>query len=66
MLSGSWDPSLMCVMGGALLVSLPAFQWLLSRRAAPLANICFELPTKTAVDRNLLLGSALFGAGWGE
>ena len=44
-LSGSFDPSLMCVMGGALLVALPAFQLAL-RSARPLCAACFELPTK--------------------
>lgn len=65
MLGGTFDPSLMCVMGGALAVSLPLTQWAL-RRSKPLCNVCYEVPSKTAVDANLLLGAALFGAGWGE
>lgn len=55
----------MFVMGGALLVALPTFQWAL-RRSKPLCNVCFELPSKTGVDANLILGALLFGAGWGE
>lgn len=65
MLGGTFDPSLMCVMGGALAVSLPLTQWAL-RRSKPLCNVCFELPSKTKLDSNLLLGAAIFGAGWGE
>lgn len=59
----------MCVMGGALLVALPTFQWALRHvrtGAHPLANVCYELPSKTAVDSNLVVGALLFGAGWGE
>ena len=64
-LGGTFDPSLMCVMGGALLVALPTFQLAL-RRARPLCASCFELPRKTALDANLILGALTFGAGWGE
>jgi uncharacterized membrane protein YedE/YeeE len=39
--------------------------WLLRRRAAPLLDTAFHRPTATLVDRPLLLGSALFGIGWG-
>jgi len=56
-------------MGGALLLALPAFQWALRHVRSgghPLANVCYELPSKTAVDGNLVWGALLFGAGWGE
>ena len=61
---GLWDPSLAFVMGGAVLVTLVAF-WLTPQRAKPIAADRFELPTRTAIDIKLLLGAALFGAGWG-
>ncbi|KAI7836953.1 hypothetical protein COHA_009202 [Chlorella ohadii] len=67
-IAGTFDPSLMCVMGGALLLALPAFQWALRHVRSgghPLANVCYELPSKTAVDGNLVWGALLFGAGWG-
>ena len=64
-LGGTFDPSLMCVMGAALLVALPGFQLAL-RRARPLCASCFELPRKTAVEANLIVGALTFGAGWGE
>jgi len=62
--AGDWDPSLLWVMGGAVTVALLAFRIVL-RRAAPVCDAQFHVPTKTAVDRPLLLGSALFGVGWG-
>jgi uncharacterized membrane protein YedE/YeeE len=61
---GLWDPSLAFVMGGALMVTLVAF-WITPRRAKPLAEDKFYLPTRTDIDRNLLVGGAMFGIGWG-
>lgn len=61
---GYWDPSLAFVMGGALCVTLVAF-WLTPRRDKPLADDKFHLPSRADIDRPLLLGSALFGIGWG-
>src|SRR5450631_1728633 len=61
---GAWDPSLAVVMIGALAVSTPGFM-LAKRRARPiLAPECFW-PTKTGLDRSLVVGSTLFGIGWG-
>jgi uncharacterized membrane protein YedE/YeeE len=61
---GSFDPSLALVMGGALAVSAVGYQ--LARRAeAPWLGTRFELPTRSALDTPLLVGSALFGIGWG-
>ena len=62
--AGSWDPSLAFVMGGALVVSALGYQ-VARRRAAPWLGPRFELPTRTDLDLPLLLGSALFGVGWG-
>lgn len=64
-LSGTFDPSLMFVMGGALLVALPTFQLMLRRSQQPLCAACFDLPTKRTLDANLLLGALTFGIGWG-
>lgn len=61
--AGYWDPSLAFVMGGALMVTLVAF-WVTPRRMKPLADERFHLPTRTDVDRNLLVGGAMFGIGW--
>lgn len=62
--AGDWDPTLAFVMGGALLVTLPAFQWL-PKRGAPLTGGRFHIPTRRDLDGRLLGGSAIFGLGWG-
>jgi uncharacterized protein len=65
----SWDLSLMCVMCGALLVSFPAFQYVMrslqQSGKKPMCAVDFELPKGDAIDAKLLLGAVLFGAGWG-
>jgi uncharacterized protein len=62
--AGRWDPTLAFVMGGALLVTVPAFRLILGRPRPILAD-GFALPTKSALDGRLLGGAALFGVGWG-
>jgi len=62
--AGDWDPTLAFVMGGALLVTIPAFR-LIFKRPSPVLAEDFELPTKKELDARLLGGSALFGVGWG-
>ena len=62
--TGDWDPTLAFVMGGALLVTIPAFHLIL-RRPRPVLADEFDLPTKKEVDSRLLAGSAIFGIGWG-
>ena len=62
-LAGNWDPSLMLVMGGAIAVAAPAFAWA-KRRQRTLLGARLELPQARQIDRRLLVGSALFGAGW--
>ena len=65
---GSWDPSLALVMGGAIAVGLVAFTWAkrrATRNQPALLGDPMQLPSATAVDRRLLTGAALFGAGWG-
>lgn len=63
-LAGNWDPSLAFVMGGAVMVTLVAFRFVL-RSPVPLYGDRFHLPTLTQLDRKLLGGAALFGIGWG-
>jgi uncharacterized protein len=62
--AGSWDPSLLFVMVGAIGVHLGPAQWALRARR-PLLAAQFECPTGTRIDRSLLAGSVLFGIGWG-
>lgn len=61
---GRWDPTLAFVMAGALAVSALGFA-LARRRAAPLFAAHYLWPTRTDIDRPLLVGSLLFGIGWG-
>lgn len=62
--AGAWDPALAFVMGGAVLTATPIF-WLAGRRSRPVAASSFDTPPTTVVDRRLVVGSALFGIGWG-
>ena len=61
---GAWDPSLAVVMLAALVVSVPGFR-LAKRRVRPILATQSVWPTKTRVDRQLVIGSLLFGIGWG-
>ena len=63
-LSGRWDPSLALVMGGAVAVSAVAF-FIARRRSVSLLGAALKLPTAREIDRRLVMGSALFGIGWG-
>ena len=63
-LAGNWDPSLAFVMGGAIIVALPAFL-LARRRSAAWIGGAIDLPTAQAIDAPLVVGSAIFGVGWG-
>ncbi|MCD4502529.1 DUF6691 family protein [Chromobacterium piscinae] len=63
-IAGRWDPSLALVMAGAVVVALPAFA-VAKRRGRALLGDEMQLPATRSVDRRLLLGSLVFGAGWG-
>jgi len=66
---GTWNPTLMFVMGGALLLATPFLQLAVLRRGgaamgAPLLGGRFALPTNSTIDAKLLAGGVLFGSGW--
>lgn len=63
-LAGRWDPSLAFVMGGAIPVAAVGFALARRRERALLGDAMPVLPTR-GVDARLVVGSALFGAGWG-
>lgn len=63
-LAGQWDPSLALVMAGAIGVGVLAFG-LAHRRAETMLGIELKLPGTTHIDRRLVIGSAIFGVGWG-
>lgn len=60
---GNWDPTLAFVMGGAILPM--AIAWALTRGRAPALGGAFPAPPGTEVGRKLIIGSSLFGVGWG-
>ena len=62
--AGTWDATLLTVMIGALVVSIPGFRFVLNR-PHPLFGDGFSLPTKTDLDPRLIGSAALFGVGWG-
>ena len=62
--AGAWDPSLVFVLGGAVTVS--GLGYLVSRRRArPVLETGFDMPTRRRIDAPLVGGAALFGIGWG-
>jgi uncharacterized membrane protein YedE/YeeE len=63
-LAGPWDPSLALVIAGAIAVGLVAF-FVARNRTASLLGAQMRLPTARHVDRRLVVGSLLFGVGWG-
>jgi uncharacterized membrane protein YedE/YeeE len=63
-LFGAWDPSLALVMGGAIAVGIFAFA-VAKKRTTAFAGGALHLPTTGDVDRRLVAGSLIFGAGWG-
>ena len=63
-LAGLWDPSLAFVMGGAILVGLLAFT-LAKKRTTSFLGGAMQLPTARDIDKRLVLGSMVFGVGWG-
>lgn len=63
-LGGTWDPSLALVMVGAITVGFVAFLFT-KNRTRSLLGAEMKLPTASHIDRRLMMGSALFGMGWG-
>jgi len=63
-LAGAWDPSLALVMGAAVAVGMAGFA-VARRRKVSLLGEPMQIPASRAIDRPLVVGSALFGIGWG-
>lgn len=61
---GNWDPRLMGVMIGAITVHALAYR-LIMKKNTPILEKSFQLPTKKDVDSKLIVGSIIFGLGWG-
>jgi uncharacterized membrane protein YedE/YeeE len=62
--TGHWDASLLLVLGGAVVLAAIAFRFIL-KRPAPLYDSAFHLPVAKHIDSQLIVGSVLFGLGWG-
>jgi len=62
--AGSWDPSLMFVMAAAIPVYFMVWQFL-KRRKRPIFDDKLHVPTRQDIDKKLVIGSAIFGVGWG-
>ncbi len=63
-LFGAWDPSLIFVMVGAILVHFVTYK-LIRRRTSPLFSVQWHVPTKKDITPALVAGAVLFGVGWG-
>lgn len=61
---GAWDPSLAFVLGGAVVIAAIGVQ-VMKRMDGPLLDLTFHLPESRRIDTPLIMGSALFGLGWG-
>ena len=60
----AWDPSLMFVMIGAILIFSP-LHFIFRRKSKPIFAKFFVVPSKKNTDKNLIIGAIIFGAGWG-
>ncbi|MGJ7457940.1 DUF6691 family protein [Halomonas sp. MA07-2] len=63
-LFGAWDPTLMFVLGGAVVTNFIGYR-LVFKRPNPIYGEAFQLPTRQDLDARLIGGAALFGIGWG-
>jgi uncharacterized protein len=63
--AGSWDPSLIFVMGGALITTAIGYLLVFGARKKPVFDDDFHLPINKTIDIRLVAGSAIFGIGWG-
>jgi len=63
-ITGRWDPSLMFVMASAIPVYFLVWQFV-RRRHKPLWDAKLHVPTRTEIDERLVMGSSIFGVGWG-
>jgi len=61
---GNWDPSLAFVMGGGVVVAFLGFSRI-TRRKQPVCEASFHIPQQKDITPNLIIGSGIFGIGWG-
>ena len=63
-ITGNWDPSLMFVLGGAVITTAIAYRFVFAQ-GKPVFEDRFHLPELLEIDSKLLVGAMLFGVGWG-
>ena len=63
-LFNNWDPSLAFVMGGAIIITAPML-FVLTKNKNLILLKKIHLPTNKEIDKKLIIGSLIFGAGWG-
>jgi len=63
---GNWDPSLIFVIGGAIIISMPTFLFITKKMEGPMFNKKegFDLHFNKEIDHSLVIGSTIFGVGW--
>jgi len=61
---GEWDPTLIFVMGGAVAVHMILFP-LITSRSQPIFPDSWDIPQKEKITKSLIIGSFIFGIGWG-
>lgn len=64
-ISGHWDPSLALVMLAAVSVFGLGYKILIKPESKPILAQSFSLPSKTDIDKPLVIGAIIFGLGWG-
>ena len=63
-IAGTWDPSLIFVMGGGIPVAAIGYS-ILKKREKPMVFDDIQVPIHDVIDRPLVIGSVMFGIGWG-
>jgi uncharacterized membrane protein YedE/YeeE len=64
-MTGSWDPRLLFVMGGALIVTTSGYAFVKRKCSRPICSDQFFIPENNLIDLRLVIGAVLFGIGWG-
>ncbi|QPC93693.1 DUF6691 family protein [Mesorhizobium sp. INR15] len=64
-IAGTWDPSLIFVMGGGLAVAFVGYRLVFGWRKAPVFEPTFARSARRTIDGQLVSGAAIFGIGWG-
>ena len=64
-ITGNWDASLLFVMGSGLITYLIGYQLFIKKAKKPKLATAFDLPKANKIDKKLLIGSSIFGIGWG-